>query len=248
MQTVLAHIEERARSAARHPFLNWLVDPAVPARARVAGWFPAAAAFVFGFKDLNAEVLPYSAAESDDPLKAAINHHLAEDAMHWPWYLHDLDKLGLDASMPCSQHLRHLYGHDTIEQRRAVYRLCALAQRAAAPALRYCLVMALEAVAHRLFAALLPLGAELEREIGGELLYLGPRHFAREPGHLTHQTDETDELFRGLHLDAATRREAMAIADAVIDVIEERWHAFLRLARRSRPAGIPPHDLTNSER
>ncbi|MEZ5966397.1 MAG: hypothetical protein R3F56_21355 [Planctomycetota bacterium] len=247
MHTVLAQIEQRAHRAADHPFLRWLTDPNTPARARIASWFAAAAPFVFGFKDLNAEVLPYPADETDDPLKAAINHHLAEDAMHWPWYLHDLEKLGLDAPMPRSQHLRQLYGDDTVEQRRAVYRLCALAQRAATPALRYCLVMALEAVAHRLFAALLALGTELEHELDCELLYLGPRHFAREPGHLTHQTDEADELFRCLRLDPATCREALAIADAVVDVIEERWHAFLRLAQRSQPDGTS-HALTRSER
>lgn len=229
MQAILSLIESRAAAVDQHPFLRWVRDDAVPARQRLGAWLPEAAFFVFGFRDLNAEVLRYP-ADTADPLAHAINRHLAEDATHWTWYLQDLVRLGLDREWTFIDALRFLWGRDCVAQRRAVYRLCALAGRAEAPALRYCLIAALEAVAHRLFAELVRVAAQFERETGATLAYLGPKHFEREPGHLTHQGDTADAVFAALPLDAATRASAIDIAFEVIALVEARWTEFHRIA------------------
>lgn len=232
MQTVLATLADRALALRHHPFLTWLRDSSLPAKHRLTTWLPNAAPFVFGFMDLNAEVLRFPAVDAArDPRMAAINAHLAEDAMHWPWYLHDLQQLGVDRVQPLSTALRHLWGPDTVAQRRAMYRLCALAVQADTPELRYVLIAALEAVAHQLFAAVLEAARECEAETGATLLYLGPKHFEREPGHLTHQTDEADALLRGVQFDAATAAQATQLGLAVCEVIEARWLEFFTVAR-----------------
>lgn len=232
MQTVLTAIDTRARALRAHPFLAWLRDPALPARHRLVAWLPSAAPFVFGFMDLNADVLRYADAEADaDPRKRAINDHLAEDAVHWPWYLHDLRQLGLDVVQPMSQTLRDLWGPSTRAQRLAMYRLCQLGHAAHDPALRYVLIAALEAVAHQLFAAVLEVATQFEQESGKKLLYLGPHHFEREPGHLTHQTDAADALFHDVAFDAATAADAVRLAGEVCDAIAARWQEFLANAQ-----------------
>ena len=116
-------------------------------------------------------------------------------------------------------------------QRLAMYRLCALAHTAQEPALRYALIATLEAVAHQLFAAVLEVARQFEQETGSTLLYLGPKHFEREPGHLTHQTDAADALFHDLVLDAATAATAVRLAGEVCAAIDARWHEFLANAR-----------------
>lgn len=228
MKTVLAAIGARAEALRSHPFLDWLRDPAVPARHRLVAWLPTAAPFVFGFMDLNADVLRYADTEAvHDPRQQAINDHLAEDAVHWPWYLHDLRLLGLDVAQPLSQTLRELWGKRTRAQRHAMYRLCQLGQTAQDPALRYVLIASLEAGAHQLFAAVLGVAQQFERESESKLLYLGPHHFEREPGHLTHQTDAADALFDDVVFDSPTALAAARIADEVCDLLAARWDEFL---------------------
>ena len=231
MKTTLSRVEARAAEVQRHPFLLWLADGTVPARRRLSAWLPEAAFFVFGFRDLNAEVLRYPEAEAIlCPRKRAINQHLAEDATHWPWYLQDLRTLGLDRTLSLGEALRFLWGNDTAAQRRAVYRMCALAERAQAPAQRYALIAALEAVAHRLFGQLVPLAREFQQDTGKPLVYLGPKHFERETGHLTHQTGEAEALFQALELDPVERAIAMQAAEEVVSLIEARWSEFHRVA------------------
>ncbi|MCA0243451.1 MAG: hypothetical protein LCI02_21625 [Proteobacteria bacterium] len=237
MQALLDRIETRATATADHPFIRWLDDPAIATRQRLAGWLPAAAFFVFGFRDLNAEVLPYPAAEAAAcPYRRAINRHLAEDATHWGWYLHDLRLLGADDTLPFSAALRRLWSDEHAEQRRAVYRLCMLAGQSSEPALRYALISALEAVAHRLFATVQRVAQQHEDETGFELSYLGQRHLEREPGHLTHQADAEVDLFATLPLDDLQTARAESIAEQVIAIVETRWHEFHRVALASLPA------------
>lgn len=246
MQNVLATIADRALTLRHHPFLNWLRDTSLPAKHRLTTWLPNAAPFVFGFMDLNAEVLRFPTVDAaQDPRKAAINAHLAEDAMHWPWYLHDLQQLGVDRVQPFSASLRQLWGPDTVAQRRAMYRLCALAAQADTPELRYVLIAALEAVAHQLFRTVLDVAREYEAETAATLLYLGPKHFEREPGHLTHQSDEADALLRDVEFDAATAARATQLAMAVCDVIEARWLEFFTVAR-AQPHSRITHTLASS--
>ena len=232
MKTVLAAIADRASAMRHHPFLLWLRTAELPARDRLAAWLPTAAPFVFGFMDLNADVLRYPEVEAaGDPRRQAINEHLAEDAVHWPWYLHDLQQLGLDTVQPVSQTLRELWGKRTRAQRTAMYRLCQLGLQAEAPVLRYALIAALEAVAHELFKTVLEVALRFEQDTGRKLLYLGPHHFEREPGHLTHQTDAADALLRDVPLDAATAADATRIAVEVCDLIAARWQEFLANAQ-----------------
>lgn len=231
MQALLERIETRAAAVQDHPFLRWLADDTIDSQARLAGWLPTAAFFVFGFRDLNAEVLPYAAGEAAAcPYKRAINRHLAEDATHWGWYLQDLRLLGVDATQGFSATLRQLWGDAGVEQRRGVYRLCMLAGEAQEPALRYALIAALEAVAHRLFATVQRVAQAHEECTGVALSYLGQRHLEREPGHLTHQADDEDALFAALPLEGARAERAWAIVEQVIALVEARWHEFHRVA------------------
>jgi hypothetical protein len=230
MKRILNYLEKRTAEMQEHPFLVWLADPSIPARERLSDWLPCAAFFVFSFMDLNADVLKYSEEEADaDPLKKAINAHLEEDSMHWPWYLHDLKALGLDRTMTFSDTLRFLWGKETRSQRLAMYRLCALGSEAEDPILRYALIASLEAVAHLLFSAVVKVSIAYEQDTGTRLLYLGPKHFEREPGHLTHQQDDAADALQRVTITSETCDRATAIAAAVCEVIDDRWREFHRV-------------------
>lgn len=237
MENVIEYIGKRTAALESNPFIMWLSDESIPARDRLSGWLPCAAFFVFGFMDLNAEVLKYPDEEAAaDPRKKAINDHLAEDSNHWPWYLSDLRKLELDRTMKFSEALRFLWGNETKAQRLATYELCKLAGRVDDPVVRYSLLAALEAYAHLLFATLLRVSETFERETAIKLTYLGPVHFEREPGHLTNQHDDTEHVLRARELTETTRALAMDVAGKVGDLIDSRWREFHRFAESALQA------------
>jgi hypothetical protein len=234
MQRVMSYIETRTKELERNPFIIWLSDHSVPSKDRLSAWLPNAAFFVFGFKDLNAFALPYPEDEARvDPLKKAINEHGVEDSMHWPWYLSDLRTLGLDQNMKLSEALRFLWGKQSVVQRKAVYRLYSLCERAQEPIIRYSMIAALESYANLLFASVTRVSEQFQKETGIRLQYLGATHFEREPGHLANQQDDTEQLVLQRLLDPQQLELAMEIAGAVGDVIDERWREFFAVALNS---------------
>jgi hypothetical protein len=235
MQEVWRYIEQRAAEQQRSPFIAWLSDETVPARDRLMGWLPCAAPWVVGFMDLNGELLKYPEDEaSREPYKRAINDHVHEDSQHWSLYIEDLRRLELDAPLPLPDLLQFLWGSETRSQRFGVYKLSALADQAQDPLLRYCLIAALEALAHMLFAALQRVSAPYGRQTGVELLYVGPVHAAKEPGRLANQSDAIEARMRAEVLDEPTRRVAIDIARQVCDVVAARWDELHRCGRSNR--------------
>lgn len=235
MQQVLRHIERCTAQQVDNPLITWLSDESVPAEDRLMRWLPCAAPWVFGFMDLNGRLLRYPADEaSRDPYKRAINAHLDEDANHWVFYVQDLRRLRLDRSLPFTEVLRFLWGEDTPGQRTAVYRLAALAARAADPLLRYSLVLALESLAHLVFETLRRVSEPFSRRSGVDLIYIASEHADLEPGHLTRQTDGAEAEMQAEVLDPATRREALDIVGQVCDAIAQRWTEMYRFGQTDR--------------
>jgi hypothetical protein len=235
MHEVLRYIEQRTDEQHSNPLINWLSDESVPARDRLMRWLPAAAPWVFGFMDLNGTLLRYPADEAaQDPYKRAINAHLDEDANHWVYYLQDLQRLGLDASLPFTDVLRFLWGEETRSQRMAMYNLTALAASTTDPLLRYCLVLALESLAHLVFETLRGVSEPFSRETGLHLIYIAEEHADLEPGHLTRQVDAAEEEMQAEVLDESTRQEALDVVRRVCDAIADRWIEMFRSGQTDR--------------
>ncbi len=228
MREVIEHIDRKTEKLRLNPFITWLKEP-TPERDRLSAWLPAAAFFVFGFKDLNAEIFRYPEGEAAaDPLKKAVNDHASEDSNHWQWYLSDLHKLGLDRPMKFSEALRYLWSEETRTQRMATYQFCVLASRATDPLIRYSMLTALESFAHILFGTLVEISRVFESEIGTKLSYLGQIHFEREPGHMVNQSSDTESLLLNTVLDDQCQAFALEMVDAVWDLIDARWREFHR--------------------
>lgn len=235
MQEVLRYIEQRAAEQESAPFIVWVSDGSVPPRDRLMRWLPCAAPWVFGFMDLNHVLLKYPDDEAEhDPYKRAINEHLEEDAQHWTFYLEDLRRLGLDVPLTFPDLLHFLWSNETHSQRMAVYKLSTLAARADDPLLRYCLIAALEAFAHLLFATLQEVSTPFGRRTNVDLIYVAAEHAAREPGHMANQADAVEATMQAEVLDESRRREGLDIARQVCDAIDERWAEMHRFAQTDR--------------
>jgi hypothetical protein len=235
VREIRRYIEGRTDEQRSSPFIAWLSDDSVPARARLTRWLPCAAPWVFGFKDLNGVLLTYPDEEAArDPYKRAINDHVREDATHWMLYLEDLLRLELDAELTFPDVLRFLWGNETRSQRLAVYKLSVLAARAETPLLRYCLIAALESFAHLLFATLQRVAVPYAGQSGLELHYVGAVHAAKEPGHLANQADAVETEMEAEVLDEPTRELGLDIARQVCDLIADRWVELHRCGQSDR--------------
>jgi hypothetical protein len=235
MQEVVRFVEQCITEQRNNPLITWLSDESVPDRDRLMRWLPFAAPWVFGFMDLNGTLLRYPAEEArQDPYKRAINAHLDEDANHWVYYIQDLRALGLDASLPFPEVLQFLWGDETRSQRMATYELTALAASATEPLLRYCLILALEALAHLVFETLRHVSEPFGRETGLTLTYIAEEHADLEPGHLTRQFDSAEAEMQAEVLDESTRRRALDIVRRVCDAIADRWTEMFRSGQTDR--------------
>ena len=93
MRTVLRHLAAARRRYEDLPFFEFLGDESRSPRQRL-GFVPCMAPFILDFGDLNRHVLRDES--STDPYQLLVNRHTVEDDHHWPWYLEDLRRLGLD--------------------------------------------------------------------------------------------------------------------------------------------------------
>ena len=226
MRTVLQHILLKKRDYARLPFFEFLRDEALSARERLA-FFPCMAPFIMSFGDLNRHILRVE--PTDDPHQATINAHTHEDDHHWPWYLEDWMKLGLDEQRKTpSDLLRFVWSDATIENRLLSHRLAHLVW-SATPVVRLAVVEAIEETGNVLFALTTKLAQAVQRDSGTELRYLGEFHFALESGHA--MNNDHLELMR-ITLTDEQRADAIARADQVYDWFGAWTDELLAYARR----------------
>jgi hypothetical protein len=224
MKTVLQHILRAKRDYARLPFFDHLRDESLTARERLA-FFPCMAPFIMSFGDLNRHVL--RVRPTDDPHLQMINAHTHEDDHHWPWYLEDWMKLGLDEQRKApSDTLRFLWSDATIQNRLLSHRLAHLVW-GATPAVRLAIVEAIEETGNVLFELTTKLAQAVERESGLELRYLGEFHFRLESGHA--MNNEHAELAR-ITLSETQRADAIARADQVYAWFTDWTHELLAYA------------------
>jgi len=217
MKAVLAHIMRRKLAYARLPLFDRMRDDALPPQARLE-FMRGFAFFVMAFGDLNRYVLRQEPPR--DICQERVNTHTREDDHHWPWYLHDFEKLGWNRVTTITDAMRMLWSEDTHRSRVLMYDLCAIIDRAAGPE-RLAVIEAIEETGNVLFALTVPLADALQPHLRAELRYLGRHHFALETGHL-HHADHQALAAIALHDDQ--RQHCIALVDRVYEAFTAWTH------------------------
>jgi hypothetical protein len=229
VKRVLKYVFELKRAYNKLPFFEWMRDESLSARERLA-FYPAMAPFILSFGDLNKIVLRKNA--EGDRFQEMVNQHTFEDDHHWPWYLEDFSKLGFDDAAKGTDWMRFLWGDETIQNRVLMAKLTALIEPASGLE-RLAIVEAIEETGNVLFTTMLPLAETIEREIGQELRYCGPHHFALESGHTVGADHRAlvEEM-----VGEADQERYRAMVDTVFEMFEEWTHELLRYAK-AHPVG-----------
>src|SRR4051812_31622154 len=114
MREVLAFIHHQKRQFASLPVFDFMRDLAIAPEQRLA-LAPCMAHYVMTFADVNAYALRQEPAPDKD--QELVNIRTYEDARHWPWYVDDLARLGLDRTHTFSDMLEFLWGEATVKSR-----------------------------------------------------------------------------------------------------------------------------------
>lgn len=246
MKQVLRHIFARKRAYNELPLFEWMRDPSLTARERLA-FYPCMAPFILSFGDLNKFVLREE--RPGDLFQDMVNTHTLEDDHHWPWYLEDFSKLGFDAEHRGTEWMSFLWGEETLQNRVLMARLTALIYGTTSVE-RLVIIEAIEETGNVLFKTMLPLAEVVEQEIGEQLRYCGPFHFNMESGHAV---GADHQALANIQLNAQEQARCLALVDEVYNVFEAWTHELLRYAlahpaRNAMPSatwrigGVPEND------
>lgn len=210
MRHVLKHIKAKNEAFEQSRMFHYLRSRDAPAEEKLA-FAPHMAHFVFSFMDVNRFVLR---DESDPhPHQQLVNIHTEEDAHHWPWYLQDLEAMGLDQQMRFSEALRFVWSDATVASRMLTYKFCAIALHAT-PTERLAIVETVETTGNSFLNLAAEISAEVRGESAGKHIYYGRHHAGCESGH--HMgTPGVEEFLDSIDLDPEERQRSCATVDRV---------------------------------
>ncbi len=139
-------------------------------------FLPFIAHFVMNFGDFNKYVLPFKAPTNE--LENLVNIHAAEDAEHWIWYVHDLEKLSYDLPEKFTTTLKKLWSKENEENQILFFELVHLVHNQPAN-IRLAIIEAIEITGHIIFSKL----RDITQHSNYQLSYCGDIHYHKETGH-----------------------------------------------------------------
>jgi hypothetical protein len=213
MREVLAFIHHKKRQFASLPVFDFMRDRGITPEQRLA-LAPCMAHYVMTFADVNAYVLRQEPAA--DPYQELVNIHTYEDASHWPWYVDDLARLGLDRTHTFSDMLEFLWGEATVKSRVLSYQMCRLILQGSSLH-RLAICECVEETGNVFLGVAAEIGRELRAQSDIDCVYYGTHHFGCESGH-TMGTANVEERLAAIELDATQRSECLALVERVFQL------------------------------
>lgn len=218
MKEVLELIEQKKKEFASLPLLNYLVDESIDPLERVA-WAPCFAPFAMMFKDINAYGLRRE--PTDNPIQEMINRHSYEDGHHWRWYLHDIEKLGIndDFKLSFSETLDFLWGEKTEKTRQLCYNLFALCVFEEDLMVKLAIIECIEATGNTALPYFVKLGDQLEQVTQQKYRYFSKYHLQVETGHIQSglNHEDTENFLNNMQITEEQKAKAFKAVEIVFN-------------------------------
>jgi hypothetical protein len=254
MRLLLEHIRSKTEEFSRLPVFAFMADQSIDPAQRLS-LAPCMAHYVMTFADMNAHV--FREEPTQDKYQKLVNVHTYEDASHWPWFVADLKRLGLDRHFRFSETLEFLWGEETLKSRLLAYEMCRLTLQAT-PLQKLVIVECVEATGNVFLGVASRIGRELEQSTGTQYIYYGPHHFGCESGH-TMGTEDVEQQLESIQLSEEERTTSLSLVDKVFALytsfvgellayakahpIDQLRNGPLGAGRHDRPAPIPRADV-----
>ena len=175
MKRILAHITARSEAFAREPMFEYLRDESVDPEQKLC-FMPMMAHFVFSFMDVNMYILRNE--KIDTPYQRLVNIHSYEDATHWPWWVSDMKKAGLDKQCSFTEAMSFAWSDATRRSRLLTYEFIAIVAKAS-PKQLLAIVETVESTGYKFLSTT----AEVCKGMPKPYLYYGSKHSHVESGH-----------------------------------------------------------------
>ncbi|MGI0492656.1 hypothetical protein ACN4EG_12800 [Alkalinema pantanalense CENA528] len=232
MKSILEFIEQKKQAYQQLPLFAFMQDATIEPKRRLA-FAPCMAHFIMSFGDLNKYV--FRSHESLSPLQNIVNEHTYEDDHHYPWFLTDLHRLGLNGSKGFVETLRFLWGDETKITRQLSYQLAAYTFHAE-PIYKIAVIEAIEATGNVLFSLTSAITQVLQDLNQQEYQYFGQFHFNLENGHAAKSLD-SEQLLGQVVLSETEQAIAIELVEKVFDIFTAWTYELLAYAQNEDAVG-----------
>lgn len=227
MKRVLEYIDKKNEVFARAKIFEYLADETIDPLQRLA-FAPYMAHFVFSFMDINRFVLRN--LQSDETLQALVNVHTFEDAHHWPWYINDLKRLGLDKPMSFTESLYFIWGDHGIHSRLLSYKMIELVGKASNKE-KIMIVEAVEKTGNVFLKYTAAVCANIRG--GADYEYYGLNHYECETGHHMGSSDIMNQL-ANIPVNDDEAKKGFALIDEIYGLYHDFVNEMFHFAKANR--------------
>jgi hypothetical protein len=222
MKDLLTIIEKKNQEFAQLPFFEYMKDESVEPQQKLA-FAPVVPSLALGFSELCKRVLRQE--PTTNKIQEMVNKHTYEEHFHWQWLLEDIEKMGINYSMPFSDAVRFMWSEHT-KISRSLLPLFERYTYQADPIIKLVAVEVAEVTANIFFRATNPVAMQLQAMTGHELRYFGMCHYHVENTHTLH-TPASLQAIRDIEVPEKIRQQAMELIDVAFDYFTELVNEFL---------------------
>ncbi|NJL62430.1 MAG: hypothetical protein HC903_12075 [Methylacidiphilales bacterium] len=243
MQEILDIIEFKKQEFAHLPLFKFMQDKSIAPRQRLS-FAPCMAHFIMSFSDFNKYIFRVRNYYSDSKIQEAINEHTNEDEAHSPWFLVDLEVLGLNPQCNFAKTIDFIWGEETKITRQISYQVAGLTLQAE-PVIKLVAIEALEAMGNVFFSVSSKVTSELEQITQKEYVYFGESHLEVETGH-TMGASEVEKYFAEIELTELQRQEAINAVEKIFNIFSQWTYELLTYAH-NHPVELAQSELEQSK-
>lgn len=225
MKEILNLIKKKQVEFSQLPLYQFLRNESIAPQKRLA-FVPCCSFFVMGFGELNKYA--FREEPTDDPIQKIVNQHTYEDDCHWPWFLEDLEKLGMNHSLQFSSCLRYLWNEDNLFSRSTIYNLYKLGYKAH-PIQKLAIIEAIEATADIFLGATAQVCQELKSFSPQDYRYFGGYHFTVDTSH-TIFSSKLQQFIENIQIPEQIEASVHAAVEEVFEVFAEFNASLLEYA------------------
>ncbi|MBF2064049.1 MAG: hypothetical protein IGS39_06435 [Calothrix sp. C42_A2020_038] len=226
MEEIIAFINYKKQEFVQLPLFKMMKSPTLGAKQKLI-FAPCMAHFIMSFGDINCYILRN--LDTVDPIQNIVNQYSYEDDKHWPWFITDIEQLGLDAKLSFTQSLRFIWSEQNKITRQLTYYISAFTLQASS-FIKLVVIRVLEATSDVFFSISNTITSELQKTTNQEYLYFGNYHLIAEKEH-TITSSESEDYLSQITLTKAQHQEALYVVEEIFNLFSEWTYELLAYAR-----------------
>lgn len=241
MEEILELIELKKQGFSKLPLFSFMRDQRVSPEKRLI-FAPCMSHFIMTFSDLNKYVLRDE--NTDNFVQEIVNQYTFEDDNHWPWFLADINQLGLNETNQFTNTLAFIWSEETKLTRQISYIVAGYALKAD-PEIKLVIIEVLEAAADEFFSTSREIVLKLSERTNKEYLYFGDLHLCEEVGH-TMSSEESQKKISEINLTPSQKEYAIEVVNSIFDIFTKWTDELLEfaLSRNLQPISYEEEKVT----